>query len=147
MTALETSYDSLKGEKVGTNMLGIQQWKAKKTLQGAITGIYEDSGYLSNEFRATYVMDENANKTKAEARYKQLVNATRTCYGTDFFLEEKVTTEYRGSKKVQQLEAQFTRMVAGSSTGYQYPYIRISSTAYETGENFEVLVELISLIL
>lgn len=144
MTAFETSYDSLKGEYVGANSFGIQQWKPKINLSGTVLGYYEYSTYLSEEYRATYVMQENAQKADAETFYKQLVNATRTCYGTDFFLEEKVTTEYRGGKKVQQLEAQFTRMIVGSSSGYQYPYIRISSTAYETGETFEVLVELIS---
>lgn len=143
MTALETSADSLKGEYVGVNTLGIQQWKAKLTLHGALAGIYEDSGNLSNEFRATYVMRENAAKAEASALYKQLVSATRGCYGTDFFLEEKVSTEYRAGKKVEQLEAIFTRMVEGRGTGFQYPYIRISSTAYEAGDTFEVLVELI----
>jgi len=146
MTAFETSYDSLKGEYVGANSFGIQQWKPKINLSGAASGYYDYSTYLSEEYRATYVMKENAQKADAEALYKQLVSATRSCFGVDFFLEEKVTTEYRGGKKVQQLEAQFTRMVAGSNTGYQYPYIRISSTAYETGETFEVLVELIWLI-
>lgn len=144
MTALETSHDSLKGEYVGENSFGIQQWNAKILLQDAFIGIYEHSSYLSNEYRATYVLAENADMAEAAALYKQLVSATRSCYGADFFLEEKVTTEYRGGKKAEQLEAVFTRMAAGRNTGFQFPYIRISSTAYETGETFEVLVELIS---
>lgn len=145
MSAFEASYDSLKGEYVGANSYGIQQWKTKVMLSGAKLGTYDYSTYLTEEYRATYVMLENAKKSESAALYKQLVQATRSCYGMDLFLEEKVSTEHRGGVKVEQLEAEFTRSEWGRGTGHQYPYIRISSTAYETGETFEVLVELIAI--
>lgn len=141
-TAFESSDDSLKGDYAGVNSLGIEQWKAKISLPDAVEGIYEYSSYLSPEYRATYLMRKNADADEAAELYKKIVSAVRQCYGMDFLLEEKISTEYRGGKKVEQLEAVFTRSIA-SSSGYQTPYIRVSSTAYETGSDFEVLVELV----
>lgn len=145
-TAFGTDYDSLKGEYIGANAFGIQQWKCSIPLYGSVAGTYDYSTYLSTEYRATFVMKEQEKKTAAETLYKQLVNATRACYVSEFSLEEKITTEYRGGKKTEQLEALFSPMREGQGSGQQNSSIRISSTAYETGETFEVLVELIKLM-
>jgi len=134
VTAFAHSKDSLKGEYVGENKFGIQQWVAKYPLPGAMEKFYEHTSLESTEeFRATYVMKESAPQKEAEGLYKQIVQAVRWCYGGDYLLNEKETSEWDNNGKIHQHhEAAFT-YTGAEDKGIKMPVILIRSYSIKSG--------------
>jgi len=145
VTYFSQSNDSLKGKFIGENTLGIQKWDAKYSLPGAFTKSYERMLLETNEeYRATYIMMENARQKDTEDFYGQLVQAIRWCYGVDYSLRELQTSEWdNNGKKHQHYEATFT-FAGVADQGIQMPVIIVRSFSIESGV-YSILVELYKL--
>ena len=140
VNCISLSEDSMKGTFIGENSLGIQQWDTKYSFDGAISKYY-DRSFLetSEEYRATYIMLESVQQKVAEDFYKQMVQAVRWCYGTEYSLSEQTSTEWDNSgKKHQHHEATFTGI---EDKGIKLPVILARCFAIESGL-YSVTVEL-----
>ena len=81
---------------------------------------------------------------EAETLYKQIVQAIRSCYGGDYSLDERLTSEFDlEGRKHNHHEAVFTCIYCDEKN--KLPSIRVTSFAIESGQ-YSVTVELVSLV-
>lgn len=134
VTQLSQSSDSLKGNFIGENSLGVRQWSARYLLKGASDGFYERTLMeTTEEYRATYSMIENTRQKEAEELYRQIVQAVRWCYGVDYTLSEQETSEWDNSgDKHRHYDAMFT-FAGVSDKGIEMPVILVRSFSIESG--------------
>jgi hypothetical protein len=139
------STDSLKGAFSGNNSYGVQRWEINKPLSGSVEGFYElISLEGGEEYHATFIMKSNVQQKESEDYYRQMVGAVRWCYGTDYSLSERETSEWdNAGKKHRHYEATFT-FTGIPEKGIVMPVIVVRSFSIESGL-YSVTVELYKL--